>query len=57
MSDKSSSEFATREIPAVLFDGPAVLDEIQRIGDYRSPDNISAVLDAVVRILRRERDG
>jgi hypothetical protein len=42
-----------RPIPEVLFDGPAVYDALLDAERYRtSPQNVSAVLDAVVRIMR-----
>jgi hypothetical protein len=46
-------------IPRVLFDGCAVWDELKqddRAARRTSSENVSDVLDAVVRILRREND-
>ena len=43
------------ELPAVLFDGYAVYQELpQDVRGWTSAENVSAVLDAVVRILKRE---
>ena len=44
-----------RELPAALFDGYAVYQELpQDVRGWTSAENVAAVLDAVVRILRRE---
>jgi hypothetical protein len=41
-------------IPDVLFDGFAVYSELKdREKTYTTPENVSAVLDAVVRLLRQ----
>ena len=44
------------QIPDVLFDGNAVYSELtDREKRRTSPENVSDVLDAVVRILRKEK--
>jgi hypothetical protein len=47
---------APAEIPAILFDGKAVYDEMQAAAPCKSrtsPENVSDTLDAVVRLMRR----
>lgn len=52
-ADDLSAAPEARTIPEVLFDGPAVYDALLDAERYRtSPQNVSAVLDAVVRIMR-----
>lgn len=49
---------APSELPAILFDGKAVLDEVAAHGPNpprTSADNVAEVLDAVVRLMRKER--
>lgn len=46
-----------KEIPRILFDGYAVLQELRkdpRCANRTSAENVSDVLDAVVRLLRAE---
>lgn len=44
-------------IPDILFDGFAVYSELKdREKTYTTPENVSAVLDAVVRILRQNAE-
>lgn len=48
---------ARPELPAILFDGKAVLDEVRAHSlnpPRTSADNVSEVLDAVVRLMRKE---
>jgi hypothetical protein len=48
---------ACSAFPDVLFDGPAVYSELKdRERRYTTPENVSAVLDAVVRILRQNAE-
>lgn len=43
-------------IPDILFDGFAVYSELNpREKHYTTPENVSAVLDAIVRIMRRDQ--
>lgn len=55
-----AKEVATKEnpiIPDVLFDGFAVYSALnEREKTYTTPENVSAVLDAVVMLLRRNAD-
>lgn len=52
-------DFYHQEVPAELFDGYAVYREIEKVtGKTMRPEDISNVLDAVVRLIRErvERD-
>jgi len=56
-STEGALEGQAAGLPAVLFDGKAVYDEYKRVATHlrTSPENVSDVLDAVVRILKAEQ--
>lgn len=50
----AAEDAAKGELPAILFDGKAVHDEIVRVHGTSIPEAVSQTLDAVVRLMRKE---
>lgn len=45
-------ELEAEQMPAVLFDGNAVLNEARKVNKAIRPNDVSQVLDAVVRLIK-----
>jgi len=54
LATQSAKQGAQPELPAILFDGNAVYDEVLGRSSRTSAENVSDVLDAVVRLMRKE---